>query len=74
MDVIPFLGISVWLVVKIAVLILLLLYIVFAFVIVKQVGLMIDTLSVGFEKPVRAISLFHLLFAISTFILAIIIL
>ena len=43
-------------------------YIVFAFVIVKQVGKMTETLEVGLEGIIRAISLLHLIFAIMALI------
>ncbi|MBI3443122.1 hypothetical protein HY008_00420 [Candidatus Woesebacteria bacterium] len=70
-DTIPFIGISIWLIIKIMVLILLVVYIVFAFIIVKQVNLMLDTLDVGLEIPLKGIAIFHLLFAVGTFILAV---
>ena len=59
---------------KVAVIIGLAIYIVFALVIVKQVELMNSTLEVPFEKPVRYLSLMHLLFAATVLIVAILIL
>lgn len=74
MEEILFLNISVWQVVKVAVLFALLLYIVFALVIVKQAKIMTETLEIGFEKMIRMIAWFHLLFSFGVFILALIIL
>ncbi len=74
METIPLIGISVWLVAKIFVLIALAIYIVFAAVIVKQVSLMIKTVEVGFEAPIKFVAWGHLLFALGIFVLAIIIL
>ena len=71
---IPLLGISVWFVIKIFVLIAMLLYIAFALVIVRQVQLMTKTLRVGFEFPLRTLSLLHLISAVVLFALALIIL
>ena len=68
------LGLSIWSVVKVLILIFLLIYIVFAFVVVKQVKLMIITLEVGFENQLKLLSIIHLLFAIAVLVLAIIIL
>lgn len=49
-------------------------YIIFSFVVVKQVGKMTETLEVGFESPLRFIALAHLLASIGLFLLAIIML
>lgn len=49
---------------KIPAIITALFYIVFAFVIIKQVSRMTDTLAFGFEGVLRAISFIHLLFSI----------
>lgn len=70
----PIFGISIWLIAKIAALILLALYLVFALVVVRQVQLMTDTVEVGFEGPIRAFSYLHLIFAVIIFIAAILIL
>jgi len=70
----PIFGISIWPIVKIAALILLGLYLVFALVVVRQVQLMIDTVGVGFEGPIRAFSYLHFIFAVMIFIAAILIL
>jgi len=71
---IPLLGISIWSVAKVMVLFALILYIVFAFVIIKQTKIMTETLELGLEKTLRTISFAHMLFAVGTFILALIIL
>lgn len=65
---------NVWLVAKVAVLIFLLLYIIFAVVLVKQVRLMIDTLEVGLEKTLRTISIVHLVIAIAVFLFSLLVL
>jgi len=65
---------EVWLVAKGFVLIAFAIYIVFALVVIRQIQLMSDTLEVGFETPIRILGYLHLLFAIGTFILALIIL
>lgn len=67
-------GISVWFLVKILFLVAIVVYIIFALVVVRQVGLMTDTLEVGFERPVRIIAWVHLFFAMGILILAILIL
>lgn len=41
-------------------------YIIFAFVILKQVNKMTQTLEVGFEAPIKFFALVHLLLAITT--------
>ncbi|OGM30956.1 hypothetical protein A2630_04680 [Candidatus Woesebacteria bacterium RIFCSPHIGHO2_01_FULL_44_10] len=65
---------TVWSVAKIFALFGLGVYIIFAFVIVRQVAIMVKTLEVGFELPIRLISLAHLLFAIGIFIFALMVL
>lgn len=63
----------VWQVVKIMVLFLLLMYIVFAFVVLKQVNLMLSTIPVT-KVPLRLVAVFHLILAISVFVLALLVL
>jgi len=63
-----------WDVVKIFVIIGLMVYLVFAFVVMKQVNKMTDTLEVGFESQVRSIAWLHLLFALATLIVSIVVL
>lgn len=71
---IPIIGVSIWLIVKVFVLLALAIYLVFAMVIIKQVSLMITTLEVGFEIPIRLLAWGHFLFALGIFVLALIIL
>jgi hypothetical protein len=70
----PFFGISIWLVVKIAALILLGMYLVFALIIVRQIKLMTTTLVLGFEAPIIMLGYIHLAFAVLVFLAALIIL
>lgn len=65
---------SIWSVVKVLVIILLAIYIVFSYVIVRQVQLMTDTLVIGFEKQLKFLAFLHFLFAIGVLIFSIIIL
>lgn len=74
MPTIPIIGTSVWLIIKLAVLFALLIYIAFAVVVIKQVNLMAETLEVDFDKVIRTVASLHLVFAISVFFLALIIL
>lgn len=71
---IPFTSITVWVVVKIAILILLSLYLVFALVVIRQVRLMTSTLQLGFETPVTVLSFLHLAFSVLVFFSALVIL
>ena len=70
----PITDLSIWFFVKIAVLILLALYLVFALVVVRQMKLMTDTLKLGFETPIKILSYIHLGFAVFVFLTALIIL
>lgn len=70
----PIFGISVWLIIKIAALMLLGLYLVFALVVVRQTKLMTSTLSLGFEGPIIFLGFIHLAFAILVFLAALFIL
>jgi len=65
---------SVWLLLKVPVLLVFLLYMVFALVVVKQVNKMTETLEVGFEKEIKFIAYFHFLLALVTFVVALVIL
>ncbi len=67
-------GFDVWLIVRFLFLFAIAIYIIFAIVVVRQVGLMTKTLEVGFEIPIKLIGILHLLFAIGTFVLALLIL
>ncbi len=64
----------VWGIAKILVLIALGIYLIFALVVIRQVGIMTKTLEVGFELPIKMIALVHLLFAVGVFILGLVIL
>jgi hypothetical protein len=67
-------GISIWLIVKVAALILLGIYIVFSLVVTRQIKLITSTLSLGFEAPVTTLGYIHLAFAVLVFLAALIIL
>ena len=69
-----FTNFSIWPIVKVFVLFGLFIYIVFGFVVVKQVKLMTDTLQAGLEGLVKTLSFVHFLFTIAVFIFALIIL
>ena len=56
--------------VEIFIIIGLLVYIVFAFVVVRQIQLMTNTIEVGFEFPVKLLGIANLIFAILVFIFA----
>lgn len=49
-------------------------YIIFAFVIVKQVWKMTETLEVGLEGLIRAVAILHFLFAVGAFLAVLVIL
>jgi hypothetical protein len=74
MSLVPFIGISIWVIAKVFVVLALVLYVIFGLVVVRQVQLMIDTLEVGFEAFVRMLAIGHLVFSIVVFALALIIL
>jgi len=58
------------LIAKIAILLILAIYAIFATVILKQVSLMTKTLEVGFETPIKFVAIVHFLLAIGTFLVA----
>lgn len=64
----PVLDSSLWILVKIMFVFALLIYLVFAGVVVRQVYLMTTTLQVGFETPIRSIAWAHLFLAIAAFL------
>lgn len=74
MDIFTNLGVSIWSVVKVAVLFAILIYIVFALVVVKQVNLMTETLELGHEAMIKLLSIGLLLFAIGLFIFVLVVL
>ena len=65
---------TIWPIIKIFALIFLAIYIVFAFVVMRQVQLMTATLEVGFEGQLKFLAFLHFLFAIAVFVFAILIL
>jgi len=67
-------GFDFWILIKTLALVLLAMYIVFAFVITRQVKLMTRTLHLGFESPAKILSYLHLAFAVFVFFAALIIL
>lgn len=58
--------------IKIAVLIFMVFYLIFAGIVVKQTRVMTETLQVGFEAPIKVLSLIHFVFALITLFLALI--
>lgn len=67
-------GFNMWILIKAFTLVLLVMYLIFAFVIIRQVKLMTSTLQLGIEVPVKFLSYLHLAFAILVFLSALIIL
>ena len=67
-------GFNIWILVKALTLVLLGMYIIFAFVIVRQVKLMTSTLQLGSETFMKLLTYLHLAFAILVFFSALIIL
>lgn len=63
---------DVWFIVKIFFLVGILVYVVFAAVVVRQVHLMTETLEVGFETPIRILAWLHLGVALGTLFLAVV--
>lgn len=70
----PIFGISIWLIVKVAALILLGMYLIFALIVVRQIKLMTSTLVLGYEAPIIMLGYIHLAFAVLVFLAALIIL
>ena len=68
------LNIDVWLFVKLAYIIALLLYLVFAFMVIREVDHMNRTLKGVFNLPIKLIALLHFVFATLVLFLAIIVL
>ena len=63
---------SLWIIVKIAILIFLLIYAIFSFVIVKQARLMTETLDVDFNKVINTVAFGHLIASIAIFVASLI--
>jgi hypothetical protein len=64
-------GFNIWIIVKILTVIVLGMYVIFAFVITRQVKVMTNTLTLSFESVVKLLAFIHLLFSILVFITAI---
>lgn len=60
----------IWSIAKVMSLVALFIYIVFSFVLLRQVKIMTDTIEVGYENVFKLFSYFHFLFAIAVFIFA----
>lgn len=71
-DLLPVL--TVWWLIKILFLLALLIYIAFAVIIIRQIGLMSKTLHTEFAIPIKLIAWIHLAAAILIFLLALVIL
>lgn len=67
-------GISIWLIIKIAILVLLGIYIMFCLIVIRQIKLITSTLSLGFESTITTFGYIHLTLAIVIFLAALIIL
>lgn len=65
---------TVWQIAKIFTVFGLVLYLVFALVVVRQIQLMTKTLEIGYEGFIKFLGFIHLLFAIATLLFAIIVL
>ena len=62
-----FVGTS-WLLIKLGALFGLLVYVVFSIIVVRQVGLMTETLEIEFETPIKVVAWLHLFFTIAVFL------
>lgn len=67
-------GFNIWIIIKILALLVLGMYVVFAFVITRQVKVMTNTLTLGFESVAKFLAFVHLVFSILVFVTAIIVL
>jgi hypothetical protein len=67
-------GFNIWSLIKVLIVIILGMYIIFAYVLTRQVKLMTKTLQLGFEAPTKFLSFIHLVFAIVVFFAALILL
>ena len=65
-------GISIWLVAKAFVLLALAMYIVFSLVVIRQIRLMLETVDMGLNLPIRLIGWGYFLFAVGIFVIALI--
>ena len=71
---IPVLGVGLDFFFKAVISVAFIFYIIFAFVMVRQVNTMTKTLEVGLETTLRVVAVIHLLFSIGAFVAAFIIL
>jgi hypothetical protein len=67
-------GLNEWILLKALALIILGMYLVFAFVITRQAKVMTETLHLGFETPAKTLTYLHLAFAVLVFLAALIVL
>lgn len=67
-------GFNFWIIIKILAMVVLGMYIIFAFVITRQVKVMTNTLTLGFEPVVKFLAFVHLVFSILVFVTATIVL
>ena len=65
---------DIWLIAKIGYLIFFLLYVVFALIVNRQIGLMTNTLNGSMNLSFKTLGLLHLLLSLSLFILALVVL
>lgn len=70
----PIVNIPTWEIVKWFLVFGEIIYLIFSFVVVKQIRVMIETLDIGFSSPVRLIGYAHFLFALGIIILSVVIL
>lgn len=61
---------SIWIVVKIFVIVGLFVYLIFALVIVRQIQIMSDTVKLEFDTSVKILALVHLVFALGLLLFA----
>ncbi len=71
---IPVIDISAWEIIKSFVIFGELLYLVFAFVVIKQVKVMLETLDLGLALLIKAVGYGHFLFACGIIIISLVIL
>lgn len=62
------------LVVKFGTILFLVVYVIFAAVIIKQVRMMTETLDLGFETQIKLVVLLHFIFSVAVLFLALVIL
>lgn len=74
MDIIADIEFTVLIFIKIATLLFLIFYLIFAGVVIKQTKIMTETIQVGFENPIKALSFIHFIFALFILFLVVIVL